>query len=87
MNQSEQPRVNKDLSAFPNVRRATPKKSVQGGGGLRKRWVDPKGNIFEWDSQHGTVEKYNKNGKHVGEDDPETGEQTKPANPGRKVEK
>lgn len=33
----------------------------------RKRWKDDKGNIYEWDYQHGAVEKYNKNGTHLGE--------------------
>jgi uncharacterized protein YukE len=77
----------KDLPAFPDAKRAKPKTSVQGGGGLRKRWVGKDGSIYEWDSQHGTVEKYNKRGKHVGEFDPTTGEQTKPADPTREVEK
>ncbi|MFD7610817.1 colicin E3/pyocin S6 family cytotoxin [Streptomyces sp. NPDC059828] len=77
-----------NLPAFPNATRATPKTPVQGGGGMRKRWKDPKsGEIYEWDSQHGKVEKYNKNGKHVGEFDPETGAQTKPRDPTRKVQK
>ena len=59
---------------------------MQGGGQVRKRWKDPKsGDIFEWDYQHGTVEKYNKRGKHQGEFDPNTGAQTKPADPTRKV--
>ena len=60
---------------------------VQGGGTKRRRWKDNKGRIFEWDSQHGTVEMYDKQGKHLGEFDPQSGEQTKPAKPGRKVEK
>ena len=63
------------------------KNSVQGGGGRRKRWKDLKGRIFEWDSQHGTVEMYDKQGKHLGEFNPETGEQTKPAKPGRTTPK
>jgi hypothetical protein len=41
---------------------------------------------LEWDYQHGKVEKYNKKGKHQGEYDPNTGEQTKPPEPGREVE-
>jgi hypothetical protein len=73
-------------AAFPDVERAKPKTSVQGGGGKRKRWKDNKGNIYEWDSQHGTVEKYNKSGKHLGEFDPDTGEMLKPADPTRRVE-
>lgn len=46
------------------------------------------GKIDEWDSQHGTVEVYDKTGhKHLGEFDSVTGEQTKPADPMRRVEK
>jgi hypothetical protein len=74
------------LPAFPGTSRAKPKTSVQGGGGLRKRWKDGEGNIYEWDSQHGTVEKYNRRGKHQGEFDPVTGEQVKSKNKDRKVE-
>ncbi len=77
----------KDLDAFPDAKRDTSKTSVQGGGGLRKRWKDKKGDIYEWDSQHGKVEKYGKRGKHKGEFDPKTGRQTKPAVKGRRVEK
>jgi len=44
------------------------------------------GIIYEWDSQHGTVEKYDKRGAHLGEYDPNTAEQTKPADPSRSVE-
>ena len=42
---------------------------------------------MEWDSQHGAVEMYDKQGKHLGEFDAITGEQTKPAQSGRRVEK
>ena len=43
---------------------------------------------FEWDSRHGTVEQYDKTGKkHLGEFDPNTGEQVKPPNKKRSVEK
>ncbi|WP_231566969.1 colicin E3/pyocin S6 family cytotoxin [Vibrio navarrensis] len=52
----------------------------------RPRWKDKK-RIYEWDSQHGKVEVYDKNGNHIGEFDHETGEQTKPKDPKRKVEK
>ncbi|MDA0712908.1 MAG: colicin E3/pyocin S6 family cytotoxin, partial [bacterium] len=45
-----------------------------------------KNNIFEWDYQHGTVEKYNKRGVHLGEFDPLSGEQLKPANQKRRIE-
>ncbi|MHC8385853.1 colicin E3/pyocin S6 family cytotoxin [Pseudomonas sp. LB3P14] len=74
------------LTAFPDATRATRKTPVKGGGGLRKRWKTPNGKIFEWDSQHGAVEMYDKRGRHLGEYDPTTGEQTKPADNTRKVE-
>ncbi|HVX56682.1 MAG TPA: colicin E3/pyocin S6 family cytotoxin, partial [Candidatus Saccharimonadales bacterium] len=74
-----------NLPAFPNATRAKPKTSMPGGG-KRFRWKDPKGTIYEWDYQHGEVEVYNKSGKHLGEFDPNTGAQTKPANPKRQVE-
>lgn len=76
----------KGLTAFPDAQVAPRKTSIKGGGGLRKRWKTRDGTIFEWDSQHGTVEKYNKRGKHLGEFDPETGEQTKDADKSREVE-
>lgn len=60
---------------------------MAGGGLLRRRWKDTDGNIYEWDSQHGAVEIYDKRGRHKGEFDPNTGEQTKPPVPGRKVAK
>lgn len=54
----------------------------------RARWKDAKGKIYEWDSQHGTVEVYDRSGRnHLGEFNHITGEQTKPADPTRKVEK
>lgn len=59
---------------------------MKGGGGLRKRWKTKDGTIFERDSQHGAVEKYSKRGKHLGEFNPETGEQTKNADSTREVE-
>ena len=75
------------LAAFPDAVKADSKTKVRGGGGLRKRWKDSKGRILEWDSQHGAVEMYDKQGKHLGEFDAITGEQTKPAQSGRRVEK
>ncbi|MDI9925383.1 colicin E3/pyocin S6 family cytotoxin [Rhodococcus sp. IEGM 1341] len=50
----------------------------------RPRWTDNRGNILEWDYQHGALEKYTKNGKHLGEFDPVTGDMTKGPVPGRK---
>lgn len=76
----------KGLTAFPDAKIAARKTPIKGGGGLRKRWKTGEGIIFEWDSQHGAVEKYNKRGKHLGEFDPETGEQTKNADNTREVD-
>lgn len=76
----------RDLPAFPEAERATGKTGVQGGGGLRARWKTPDGTIYEWDSQHGTVEKYSASGSHLGEFDPNTGTQTKPPNSNRSIE-
>ena len=66
-----------NLPGIPNAKFA---KRMNG----RKRWTDDKGNIYEWDYQHGAVEKYSKNGRHLGEYDPNTGIQTKPPDPTRK---
>ncbi|AMZ72547.1 MULTISPECIES: colicin E3/pyocin S6 family cytotoxin [Pseudomonas] len=75
------------LPAFPDATIAPSKTFVRGGGVKRRRWKDRKGKIYEWDSQRGAVELYTKQGQHLGEFDPITGEQTKPADPTRKVEK
>lgn len=79
------PRPN-TLAAFPNAEKAKAKTPTQGGGSLRHRWITRDGNILEWDSRHGKVELYSKQGKHMGEFDHETGEQTKPADPTRRIE-
>ncbi|MBU1218214.1 hypothetical protein KKF97_00250, partial [Myxococcota bacterium] len=47
----------KKMEAFPDLTIVKRKTPVQGGGGLRKRWKDKEGNIYEWDSQHGRLEK------------------------------
>jgi RHS repeat-associated protein len=66
------------LPAFPGARRVRPKTG-------RYRWED-EDYIYEWDSQHGRVEKYSKKtGKHLGEFDPKTGRQTKPARKDRRT--
>ena len=83
---SPNPSWKKQLPAFPDAKPAKRKTSVQGGGGLRERWKDNNGFIYEWDSQHGTIEKYNTKGKHLGEFDPLTGQQTKFSDPTRSVE-
>jgi len=75
------------LSAFPDAKKVKSKSSVQGGGKQRRRWKDRKGRIYEWDSQHGAVELYDKQGKHLGEFDPVSGEQNKPAQPDRTTPK
>lgn len=67
------------LPGFPKAR---PVKKV--GPRYRQRWEDNDGNLYEWDYQHGTVEKYSKNGKHLGEYDANSGTQTKPPETGRK---
>ena len=74
------------LPAFPDAKPAKKKTQRQGGGGKRMRWKDKKKKIYEWDYQHGTVEVYNKRGKHIGEFDPETGEQLKDKDKTREVE-
>ena len=73
------------LPGFPDAVRVPEKSSVQGGGKLRARWLDPDGTIYEWDYQHGTVEKYDKRGRHLGEYDPNTGTQTKPPDASRRT--
>src|SRR5690606_17314029 len=75
-----------NLPAFPDTIWARPKTSVQGGGKKRPRWKDREGNIYEWDFQHGAIEKYNKRGKHLGEFNHITGEQTKSPDSTRTVE-
>ena len=74
------------LAGFLDARPVKPKTVIQGGRGLRKRWKDRAGHIYEWDSRHGRVEKYNRDGKHLGEFDPATGKQLGQANPDYEVE-
>ncbi|MCW7554510.1 colicin E3/pyocin S6 family cytotoxin [Endozoicomonas gorgoniicola] len=74
------------LKAYPDATREKRKTPVQGGGQVRARWKDSKGNIYEWDYQHGSIEKYDKRGKHLGEYDPNTGKPLKKADSTRRVE-
>jgi hypothetical protein len=74
------------LPAFPRATRARGKTPVQGGGGIRPRWKDPDGRIYEWDYQEGHVEVYNRRGRHQGAFDPQTGRKIKSADPKRRVE-
>ncbi|MGH7065364.1 MAG: colicin E3/pyocin S6 family cytotoxin [Stellaceae bacterium] len=64
------------LPGFPSARRMRGKAMVPGG--LRRRWRDPDGIIYEWDYRHGTVELYEPRGVHRGELDPFTGRQLGP---------
>lgn len=73
------------LPAFSKATKAASKTPIRGGG-LRKRWKDDDGTIYEWDYAHGTVEKYDSRGHHQGEFDPDSGKQLKPAAPSRRVE-
>jgi hypothetical protein len=75
-----------EITGFTGLEPAKPKTAVQGGGAMRKRWKDPQGNIYEWDSQEGMLEKYDSRGKHLGEFNPKSGAQTKPADKTREVE-
>jgi hypothetical protein len=75
----------KSLPGFPAAARVKPK-TPRPGGGLRKRWKDQGGRIYEWDYQHGTVEMYDSGGRHLGEFDPATGHRMKQADPSRRIE-
>ena len=75
------PRTSEGITGIPGLVKVKP---ISG----RPRWRDKKGNIYEWDFQHGTLEKFDKTGKkHLGEFDPSTGKQTKPAKGGRNTGK
>jgi hypothetical protein len=79
----EPPRL--PLAAFPDLRPVRPKTPLRGRG-LRRRWKDAEGLILEWDYQHGAFEVYDARGKHLGQFDPITGEQSKPPDPTRHIE-
>ena len=74
------------LPGFPKAEKAKAKTRIGSGSSLRKRWKDPDGVFYEWDSRHGTVEKYDSRGNHLGEFDPYTGKRLKPPDPTRRVE-
>ncbi|WP_410052341.1 colicin E3/pyocin S6 family cytotoxin [Bradyrhizobium sp. SZCCHNRI1029] len=74
------------LPGFPEAVPIKPKTPFgKDGRKLRKRWKDSDGTIYEWDYQHGTVERYNSNGDHQGEFRPDDGTKIGPAKP-RNVE-
>jgi hypothetical protein len=77
----------KELKGYPELEMVKRKTPVQGGGGKRKRRKDAKGNIYEWDSQHGALEMYDKRGRHLGEFDHETRQMIKGAEPTRTTER
>lgn len=80
------PAPRQNPSGFPDLQPVKRKTPVQGGDGLRKRWKDEDGKFYEWDSRHGTLEKYDRTGKHLGEFDPNTGAQLKGPNFTRRIE-
>jgi hypothetical protein len=65
------------LKAFPEAQRVKPKSQ-------RQRWEDAE-YIYEWDYQHGRVEKWTKRGQHLGDFDPESGAQVSPARSERTI--
>lgn len=67
------------LAAFPDAFRVQPK-------GTRRRWLDERGFLYEWDYRHGAVEVYDSRGRHVGEFDHRTGQRLKPADPRRRID-
>ena len=70
----------KKLPAYPD---ATPVKNKAG----RKRWRLGNGDTAEWDSLHGELEVYDRNGNHKGAFDPKNGKQLKPGKKNRKLKK
>jgi hypothetical protein len=74
----------RNLPAFPEARRVKPK-TGRGDGSRRHRWKDSDA-IYEWDAQHGSVEKYTLRGRDQGQFDPNTGAQQKVPDPSRRIE-
>lgn len=68
------------MPAYPD---ATPVKNKTG----RKRWRLGNGDTAEWDSLHGELEVYDRNGNHKGAFDPKNGKQLKPGKKNRKLKK
>ena len=78
-----------EITGFPGLKIGVKKTPVQGGGGLRHRWLDAKGRtIYEWDSSHGELEAYrSSDGSHLGAFDHITGEQTDGPKKNRNIKK
>lgn len=53
------------LRAFPRAVKKRPKSGVSGTK-KRLRWQESNGTIYEWDYQHGAIEKYDKRGRYLG---------------------
>jgi hypothetical protein len=54
--------------------------------GRRKRWRRGNEQIYEEDTQHGELEKYNRRGRHEGSVDPDSGEIIKEPVKGRSID-
>ena len=52
------------ITGFKGLKIADSKTPIKNGGGLRKRWKDRKGLIYEWDYEKGKLEIYSKSGKN-----------------------
>jgi hypothetical protein len=64
---------------WKSLKAAKGKTKTNGLSGKGKRY-------FEWDHTHGDIEVYDARGKHLGSMDPTTGNMTKPAVPGRRID-
>lgn len=75
----------RDLPAFSGRSPASdPREGGRGDGTRRQRWKVDERKIYEWDSQHGSVELYDSRGRHLGEFDPVRGPCQKGANSSRR---
>ncbi|WP_107316339.1 colicin E3/pyocin S6 family cytotoxin [Achromobacter xylosoxidans] len=62
--------------------------TIDGIEGGRKVYKDEREEVFyTWDSWHGELEVFNKNGRHIGVADPLTGVLIKPPVRGRRISK
>ena len=73
----------KMLSGFPGAWRVKAKTPFPGG--LRARWKDGNGMIYEWDYQHGHVEMYDPRGNHRGAYSASSGQKVSEADSTRHV--
>jgi hypothetical protein len=56
------------------------------GGGRKKSGSGSKTRYYEWDHTHNDIEVYDKNGRHLGSMNPQTGEMYKPPVKGRTID-